>query len=212
MSTYQKSGTLAAEFESLDYNFSIMHEPNHPIAGNSLKSRVEDFTKVEVQTCYQCGKCTAGCPLNEDMDIMPNQILRMLQSEYPGYEDEILGSLSIWLCLACETCYARCPQEVKISALMDFLRQESLRQKKVHPEAKNILRFHQSFIDEVRRNGKQNELGLTIEYKLKSFALLQDMENAPSMLLKGKLGLFPKHVRNTKEIKKLFDRIKNPIR
>lgn len=181
-----------------------MPETNHKIVQVSLKSKIEDFATIDVRQCYQCGKCTAGCPLSEEMDIMPNQVIRMLQMEYPGYEDEILRSLSIWLCLACETCYSRCPQEVRISPIMDFLRQESIRQNKVNPKAKDILKFHESFLDEVRRNGKLNEVGLTIGYKMKTLNLFQDVENAPSMLLKGKLGIFPHKVQNTREIKKLF--------
>jgi heterodisulfide reductase subunit C2 len=181
-----------------------MHDLNK---NGKLKSILQHSTDVDINTCYQCGKCTAGCPLNEEMDIMPNQILRMLQLEYPGYEDEILSSLTIWLCLACETCYSRCPQEVKLSKVMDYLRQESLRQNKVNPKAKDILRFHQAFFGELKRNGKLNEVGLTIDYKLRTMHLMQDVANAPSMLLKGKLNLIPNRVQNTKEIKKLFKKI-----
>jgi len=173
----------------------------------SLKQQVKKTVGVDVQTCYQCGKCTAGCPLNEEMDLMPNQILRMLQAEYPGYENEILTSTSIWLCLACDTCYSRCPQEVKLPQIMDFLRQESIRRNLVNPKSKNILRFHRAFLAEVERNGKLNELGLTIDYKLHSLNLFQDLQNAPSMLFKGKLGLIPHRVQNPSEIKKLFKKI-----
>ncbi len=173
----------------------------------SLKQQVEHAVGVEIQSCYQCGKCTAGCPLNEEMDLMPNQILRMLQAEYSGYENEILASTSIWLCLACDTCYSRCPQEVKLPQVMDFLRQESIRRNLVNPKAKNILKFHKAFLGEVERNGKLNELGLTIDYKLHSLNLFQDLQNAPSMLFKGKLGLIPHHVQNPSEIKKLFKKI-----
>jgi heterodisulfide reductase subunit C2 len=184
-----------------------MENIHTPSVNVSLKQLVEQAVGVEIQTCYQCGKCTAGCPLNNEMDLMPNQILRMLQAEFTGYENEILTSISIWLCLACDTCYSRCPQEVKLPNIMDFLRQESIRRNLVNPKAKNILKFHRAFLDEVERNGKLNELGLTIDYKLRSWDLFQDLQNAPSMLLKGKLGLIPHRVQNPNEIKKLFKKI-----
>lgn len=168
---------------------------------------MEAETGVAVSTCYQCGKCSAGCPLNEDMDIQPNQILRILQAEYPGYESKLLGSLSIWLCLACETCYDRCPQEVKLSEVMDFLRQESVRQNKVNPKAKDILSFHQAFLETVEKNGKLNEVWLTLDYKLKTLHMMQDMQKAPSMFLKGKLDPFPHRMKNAGEIEKIFKRI-----
>ena len=183
-----------------------MTESTHHHA-DTFKSKVEEATGVTVSHCYQCGKCTAGCPLNEEMDIMQNQILRILQAEMPGYENKVLSSLSIWLCLACDTCYSRCPQEVLLSKIMDFLRQESIRQNKVNPKAKDILSFHKAFLDSVKLNGKLHEVGLTIDYKLRSLNLMQDVMLAPSMAAKGKLAVFPHQVQNTKEIAKIFKRI-----
>jgi len=174
---------------------------------DTFTSQVENATGVTISHCYQCGKCTAGCPLNEEMDVMPNQILRMLQLELPGYEDKILSSLSIWLCLACDTCYSRCPQEVKLSQVMDFLRQESIRLDKVNPKAKDILSFHKAFLDSIKLNGRLHEVGLTIDYKLRSLNMIQDVQLVPSMLAKGKLAIFPHQVKNTKEIAKIFKRI-----
>ena len=183
-----------------------MHESTHHHA-DTFKSKVEEATGVIFSHCYQCGKCTAGCPLNEEMDIMPNQLLRMLQAEMPGYEEKILRSLSIWLCLACDTCYSRCPQEVLLSKVMDYLRQESIRQNKVNPKAKDILSFHKAFLNSVKMNGKLHEVGLTIDYKLRSLNLMQDVLLAPSMATKGKLAVFPHQVQNTKEIAKIFKKI-----
>jgi heterodisulfide reductase subunit C2 len=184
-----------------------VHESTHQHHADTLKSQVEEATGVILSHCYQCGKCTAGCPLNEEMDIMPNQILRILQAEMPGYEDKILSSLSIWLCLACDTCYSRCPQEVLLSKVMDHLRQESIRQNKVNPKAKNILKFHQAFLNSIKMNGKLHEVGLTIDYKLRTLDLLQDVQVAPSMMAKGKLTIFPHQIQNTKEIAKIFKKI-----
>lgn len=173
----------------------------------SLKSELELATGVHITECYQCGKCTAGCPLNEEMDIKPNQIMRILQAGLPGYEDRLLKSLSIWLCLACDTCYSRCPQEIKLSQVMDFLRQESLRQNKVNPKAKDILKFHQAFLETIEKNGKLNEVWLTLNYKLKTLNMLQDVNKAPSMFLKGKLNPIPGRIKNVKEIEKIFKKV-----
>ena len=77
---------------------------------DTLRGQVREETGQSVFNCYQCGKCTAGCPLASEMDYSPHQILRMLQLDLPGMEEEVLGALSIWLCLTCETCATRCPQ------------------------------------------------------------------------------------------------------
>ena len=63
-----------------------------------LSFKIKQSTDVNVRECYQCGKCTAGCPLAEHMDLRPSVIMRMLQSGDKEDEDKILRSLSIWLC------------------------------------------------------------------------------------------------------------------
>ena len=83
-----------------------------------------------IEACYQCGKCSAGCPLATEMDYSPNQVLRMLQLEMAEFDAKVLGSLSIWLCLTCQTCMACCPKEVDLPRVMDFLREQSLRRGK----------------------------------------------------------------------------------
>jgi heterodisulfide reductase subunit C len=185
-----------------------VHENTDQKHKSSLKTLVEQEVGIIPSHCYQCGKCTAGCPLNEEMDIMPNQILRMLQLELPGYEEKLLTSRSIWLCLACDTCYSRCPQEIKLSQVMDMLRQESVRRGKVNPHAKDILKFHQSFLETVEKNGKLDEIQLTLSYKLKTLHLMQDVEHAPSMVSKGKLSIFPHKVLNVNAIEKIFRKIR----
>lgn len=183
-----------------------MHSSDHHTEAHGLKGKVLEHTGVNIAECYQCGKCTAGCPLNGEMDIMPNQILRMLQLELPGYEEKILRSEAIWLCLSCQMCYTRCPQEIGFAEVMDFLRQESIRCGLVHPKGKDILAFHQSFLGSIEKNGRLHEMGLIATYKMKTMNLLQDLTVAPSMLAKGKLTLLPHKIKNMKDIKTIFSK------
>ena len=161
-------------------------------------------TGISEATCYQCGKCTAGCPMALEMDLTPSQIMRFLQLGLPELEDRVLRSISIWYCLTCETCYARCPQEVDIPVIMDFLRAESLSRGMAHPGAKDIIAFHRSFLDSVRHTGKLNELGLIILYKLRSFHFIKDLLLAPKMFFKGKLGILPHRIKERKKMKSIF--------
>jgi heterodisulfide reductase subunit C len=171
-----------------------------------LAAGVERATGQSVYDCYQCGKCTAGCPLAAEMDYAPNQVLRLLQMGLPDLEEEVLKALSIWLCLTCETCAARCPQEVDLPKMMDYLRQESLRQGVAHPKAKDILAFHESFLDSIRKNGRLHEVGLIAAYKLKTMHLLQDVLVAPKLLARGKLGLLPHGIKGQKAVARIFER------
>ncbi|UCG71174.1 MAG: 4Fe-4S dicluster domain-containing protein [Thermoplasmata archaeon] len=90
-------------------------------------SEVEELSQQKVLKCYQCGKCSAGCPMVDAMDILPNQIIRLLQL---GQEEEVLKSKTIWICASCFTCDARCPKGVDLSKLMEALRVLLLRKGK----------------------------------------------------------------------------------
>ncbi|MBU1474665.1 MAG: 4Fe-4S dicluster domain-containing protein, partial [Acidobacteria bacterium] len=81
--------------------------------------------------CYQCGKCSAGCPAVSNMDILPNQIIRYAQL---GFKDELLESKSIWACASCMTCNVRCPKGINIAEVIEVLRQLLLRKRKDHVE------------------------------------------------------------------------------
>ena len=184
-----------------------MHAPVHaePLH-QKMSDKVLAKTGENVAMCYQCGKCSAGCPLNDEMDIAPNQILRLLQLGLPGMEDEILGSLGIWLCLSCETCYTRCPKDVDLPVVMDYLRSESMRKGKVHPKAKDIIAFHRTFLDSLRLTGRLYEVGLIAGYKMRTGHLMQDVAVAPSMFMKGKLNLFPHFIKNKSAIARMFEK------
>ncbi|MDD8013879.1 MAG: 4Fe-4S dicluster domain-containing protein [Acidobacteriota bacterium] len=180
-------------------------EPHAHPAGQRLAERVLEKTGVDVARCYQCGKCSAGCPLAGEMDYPPSQIMHLLQLlEFPEFAEAALRSHTIWLCLTCEICYCRCPMELDIPKVMDTLRHESLAQNKVNPKARDILAFHRAFLDSVRYTGRLFEMGQVVDYKLRSGHFLQDMLQAPWMFLAGKLHLLPERVRDRALLKRMF--------
>jgi heterodisulfide reductase subunit C len=80
---------------------------------------VEELSGQKLLSCYQCGKCSAGCPMVEAMDILPNQVIRLLQL---GQEDDVKNSKTIWICASCFTCEDRCPKGVDLSKIMEAVR------------------------------------------------------------------------------------------
>lgn len=86
---------------------------------NTIIKKVEDISGQNVLACYQCGKCSAGCPMVSLMDLLPNQIIRLVQL---GQIDDVLNSKTIWLCASCFTCTARCPKGVDLAKVMEALR------------------------------------------------------------------------------------------
>jgi heterodisulfide reductase subunit C2 len=86
---------------------------------------VEEISGEDLSACYQCGKCSAGCPAAGAMDILPNQIVRLIQL---GLVQEAMSSETIWLCAACQTCYARCPKGVDLTRVMEALRELAMQE------------------------------------------------------------------------------------
>lgn len=91
----------------------------------SLVKEILEISGEKIDNCIQCGKCSAGCPANEFMDILPSKVIRLLQI---GDVESLEKSKSIWNCAACFTCESRCPRNVSVSKLMEALRLKIIRQ------------------------------------------------------------------------------------
>ena len=91
---------------------------------NELVRKVEELSGQNVFACYQCGKCSSGCPSVPYMELLPNQVLRLLQF---GKVERILQSNTHWICASCFVCTTRCPKDIDIAAIMEALRQLDLR-------------------------------------------------------------------------------------
>ena len=72
---------------------------------SALTQRVAELSGQNVFACYQCGKCTAGCPFGFD----PQGVLRQVQL---GEVAAAAGLDTPWDCAACLTCAANCPKGV----------------------------------------------------------------------------------------------------
>ncbi len=97
---------------------------------DELIRRVEDLSRQSLLQCYQCGKCSAGCPVVDEMDVIPSEIIRLLQI---GRLEEVLNSKTIWVCASCLQCASRCPKGVEFSNICDALRQMVLRKRLSNP-------------------------------------------------------------------------------
>lgn len=172
-------------------------------AKNSFLQEVEKWSGEKLSLCYQCLKCTAGCPTASYMDIRPNSIIRMIQM---GKKKEVLESGAIWFCVYCQTCGTRCPNEIHIGVLMDALREIAMGEG-IHAKEKNIHLFHEAFINSVRRGGRAHEVTMLMEYILRSRDMMKgSLVPGVKAFLKGKFPLLPSFVKGKGEIKRIFEK------
>jgi heterodisulfide reductase subunit C len=93
-----------------------------------FRNRIKELSGENVDLCFQCGACSSGCPLTQEMDYLPSKIIRMVQL---GLE-EALFSTTIWVCTTCFNCEVMCPRGIDIANVMESLRQLVLRKKYNH--------------------------------------------------------------------------------
>jgi heterodisulfide reductase subunit C2 len=108
---------------------------SHESTAETFIAKIEALSGQDLLACYQCGKCSAGCPMAKYMDILPNQMIRFAQL---GLKDELLASNAIWMCVSCLTCNTRCPKGVKIAEVIEAVRQIVLRTRKDHLDIREL--------------------------------------------------------------------------
>ena len=142
--------------------------------------------------CYQCGKCGAGCPLKENLDYTPSQIMHLIRL---GQEDLVLGCKSIWLCASCETCTTRCPQDVDIARIMDACRALAFH-RGLSPAVPQVGAFYKATRANLRKFGRMYEALLLASLKVRTGEYMKDVDLGMELMKRGKLKFFPSIVRS----------------
>ena len=175
-----------------------------PSSSNQILAFLQNQIGQNLRLCYQCGKCSAGCPVSYAMDLTPRQVMRAIQF---GLTEEVLDSSTIWLCLSCQVCTARCPREIDIAKVMEALRHLALVEKREVRE-KEVALFNNIFLSLISRLGRIYEIGLAALYNLRSGHPLTNIGMLPSMISKGKLPILPPRIEGAKQVRQIFNRVK----
>ncbi len=162
----------------------------------ALAQLIEEETGNNIYLCYQCKKCTSGCPLSEHFDLEPHRIMRALQL---GREELALSSATIWLCASCQTCTTRCPEGLDVARIMDQLKMVALEQGR-KPRVPEVALFNEAFLHGVKFLGRSYELGLAAERNLRTGQPFKDLSWGLELLRKGKVGVMPHFVRQPRRV------------
>lgn len=125
------------------------------VSAENFRARVEELSGERVFACYQCGMCSAGCPLADEMDRLPSQVIRDLQLD----DITLLDSNAMWVCASCLACEVRCPKGVDLAKLMEALRQLHLRKELDHVSIDEMTK---------ERIGKLPQIALVASFRKKT--------------------------------------------
>ncbi|MFO8035640.1 MAG: 4Fe-4S dicluster domain-containing protein [Anaerolineales bacterium] len=85
----------------------------------SLMNELKEYGAVDIEKCFNCGNCTAICPLTDDDHPFPRNVIRYMQL---GLRDRLRGSLDPWLCYYCGECSDTCPKKAEPAETMMAMR------------------------------------------------------------------------------------------
>ena len=88
-----------------------------------LLMEIKKYGAADISACFNCGNCTAVCPLTEDDETFPRRIIRYTQL---GMEDRLLGSKELWMCYNCGECSETCPRQAEPGEFMAAARRYAI--------------------------------------------------------------------------------------
>jgi len=153
----------------------------------AFRHEIEALSGQNVNLCFQCSKCSAGCPLADKMDLKPAQVMHGIRL---GRADLVLNSQAIWLCVGCETCSARCPQQVDPAAAMNAARILA-RRRGIKPGVREVGIYYRGFVDNMRLNGKIHDASVAGITQLLTGQLIENLPLAWKLFVRGRLKLPP---------------------
>jgi ferredoxin len=89
------------------------------VVDTSVKGDLMKFGARDWHECYQCGNCTALCPLSEDGSLFPRRVIKQAQM---GMKRSLMQNEDPWLCYYCGECSASCPRDANPAELMMSMR------------------------------------------------------------------------------------------
>jgi heterodisulfide reductase subunit C2 len=174
-------------------------------SANGIAQKVREISGVDLSLCYQCKKCTSGCPVGTMAQCPPSEVMRRL---HLGAGDELLSSDIVWMCVSCETCSSRCPMGIDVAAIMDALRKLAL-ERNASKGTGNVPLFNKALLKTVELFGRTYDIAMITAYKLGSGKLMADTEKFPTMLAKRKIALLPPGGgADRKTVRRIFKKVK----
>lgn len=174
----------------IKYEAELDHNFGEHIAAHAYGERL--------MSCIQCGTCSATCPLSHYMDYTPRKVIAMTRE---GFKEEVLNSLTIWLCASCYSCVVQCPRQIHITDVMYALKREAIASG-YFPRRLPIPVLAKAFFNLVKRNGRNTESWLLVNLYMRTnpFKMFKESILGLRLLLAGRMSLIPDRIKRRAEL------------
>ena len=158
----------------------------------------------KINECIQCGVCSGSCSTAQRWEYSPRKVIAMVRA---GMKDELLKSNSIWFCVSCYLCTARCPRDIKPANIIHGL--ESIALKKGYKPPTTATTMYKTFTGSIKDYGRVYEFGFMLKYYLKTnpFAALKMLPMAFSLLTHGRMPLTARSVKGKEQLTQIINKI-----
>ncbi len=185
----------------------------------SLAQEVAARSGQNLNACYQCRRCAAGCPVGDDTGVTPDRLIRMILL---GEKEEAMNNLLVWKCVACYTCGTRCPNNIHTARITEALKQ-MIKEAHAVPLIPKIADFHSAFLTSTSHFGRVNEMEFMGIYQMKTAkneltkgggvkAIIEEIKNlmqlSLSMMKIKRLHMGLERVKGMAEVKRIFEKAK----
>jgi ferredoxin len=85
--------------------------------------KLAKYGAFDISACFNCGNCTAVCPLSAGNDNFPRKIIRYGQL---GARDRMVAGKEVWLCYYCGECSDTCPRQAEPGEFMAAARRYAI--------------------------------------------------------------------------------------
>ncbi|HEY3284154.1 MAG TPA: 4Fe-4S dicluster domain-containing protein [Armatimonadota bacterium] len=80
---------------------------------------IKRYGAFDISACFNCGNCTAVCPLSDGVGSFPRRLIRLGQI---GDRERLLSGPEAWLCYYCGECSETCPRQAEPGEYMAAVR------------------------------------------------------------------------------------------
>ncbi len=161
----------------------------------------------QLNRCIQCGTCSGVCPLSIYMDYTPRQVMALTRGDF---KNDVLRSLTIWLCASCYACTVECPREIRITDIMYELKQRAIHEG-VYPKRFPIPVLAKEFYKMAHNHGRitENWLATWMFLKTNWLAALGMWRLGLGLFKRGRFSLTYEGIQRKDELARMMETVDN---